>query len=92
MDVTYSADIDHIDDAVREAAQEAPGEAIRVRLQPTILRRGKDNQQRAWAGVSWNLSCPTVDEAIALREGLRAFFDAVAEDGIGAVLARLQQT
>lgn len=85
MNVTYSADIDHIDDPVREAALEAPGEPIKIRVQPTLFRRGKDNQQRAWAGVAWNLSCDTVEEVVALREALRAFFEAAEQHGIAHV-------
>lgn len=91
MNVTYSADIDHIDDPVRAAAEEAPGEPIKIRIQPSVLRRGKDNQQRAWAGVSWNLEVGAVDEAVALREALRAFFEVAERSDLGYLKSQLEQ-
>lgn len=91
--VNYSADVDHIDDSVREAEAERPGEPIRIRIQPTIFRRppGRDGQHRSWLDVSWTMECTDADEAIELRETMRIFFDTVGVKGIPAVKALLLQ-
>ena len=89
MEVNYSADIGHLDDPLREAKAEAPDEPLRIRLQLSIFRRGKDDQQRAWKGVAWNVQCDAIDEAVGLREALRAFFEAVVRVGPREVQAAL---
>jgi hypothetical protein len=84
MDVSYSAAPVDVDRALLEAAAERPGEAIIVRLQPTLYRfkpGQRSGQQQAWTGVSWSARPKTVDEAIALREALRVFFATVATKG-----------
>lgn len=90
MNTSYSADVEKIDEQIHQAAQErtATGETIRIRIQPSIYRRAL-GQHRMWQGVSWTLDCDTVEEAIALREGLRLFFDQIAADGPTAVRAKL---
>lgn len=89
METSYSADIDHIDDAVKLAAAERrEGESIRVRLQPSLYRRSV-GQHRDWAGVSWCIDCTGVEEAIALREALRVFFEALGRVGPNAVMVAL---
>jgi hypothetical protein len=89
MDVTYSADIGDLDQAVQDAQAERPGKPIKIRLQPTIFRlRGAEatgGDHQAWKGVSWTLECQTAQEAIGLRETLRAFFTAVGAVGAGPV-------
>jgi hypothetical protein len=87
MDVNYSAAINpDLDQPVYEAQAERPGKPIRIRLQPTIYRiRDTGGQQQAWTGVSWILECRTAEEAVALKEALRVFFDAVAASGPAAV-------
>lgn len=90
MDMTYSADIEHIDEPLHAAADELKaGEPIRVRIQPMLWRKTMA-QHRSWAGVSWTVNCRTVDEAIALREALRAFFEAIARVSPGQVQGALE--
>ena len=92
VNVAYSADLDHIDEPLYEAAGERPGQPVRIRLQPSVFRKlpGEQSQHRAWAGVSWTLDCRDVQEAIALREALRVFFEKVGQRGPEAVAALLQ--
>jgi hypothetical protein len=91
--VTYSADVDHIDDQAYEAEAERPGEPIRIRIQPSIFRKaaGAQGQHRAWLDVSWMLECKDAKEAIALREAMRIFFEQVGEKGAEAVRQQLIQ-
>lgn len=89
MEMTYSADVDHIDEPIQAAAEEQTAdETIRIRLQPSIFRR-RLGQHRMWAGVSWTVDCANLDEAIALRQALRAFFEALIRDGAAQVIADL---
>jgi hypothetical protein len=90
MEMTYSADVDHLDDAAHEAGAERvkPDEPIRVRIQPSLFRR-KVAQHRMWAGVSWTVDCATVEETIQLREALRVFFAAVVRLGPARVIGLL---
>lgn len=89
MEMSYSADVDHIDEPIIEAAGERKdGESIRVRVQPSIFRRLL-GQHRMWAGVSWTIDCSTVDEAIALRQAMQGFFSAIVRVGPMRVLAAL---
>jgi hypothetical protein len=81
MQMSYSADVDHIDEPLQDADTERKaGETIRIRVQPSIFRRTL-GQHRMWAGVSWTVDCQTMAEAIALREAMRAFFEAAARIG-----------
>lgn len=90
MRTVYSADVEHIDEPIEQAmAEMKPGEVLKIRLQPSIWRRGV-SQHRSWAGVSWSVDCENAKEAIDLREGLRAFFEAVQVHGIAAVTRALQ--
>ncbi len=67
MEMSYSKDVDKLDEPIIEAAAEQKaGETIRIRVQPSIFRR-KLGQHRMWPGVSWTLDCQNVDEAVALR-------------------------
>lgn len=85
LTVSYSADTTDLDAPVREAFEKAPGKPINLRLQPTILRRDLNGgQQRSWSRVTWNLACETVEEAVAVREALQEFFDAVQRVGVEA--------
>lgn len=90
MQTSYSADVEHIDEPIETAARERtkPDESIRIRVQPSILRRGL-GQHRMWAGVSWTVDCATVAEAIELRVALTAFFEALGRDGAAQVTADL---
>jgi hypothetical protein len=90
MEMSYSADVDHIDEPVIEAAAEQkPGETIRIRVQPSIFRRVL-GQHRMWPGVAWTVDCATPAEAVQLREALRAFFEAVVRVGPGPLIGELQ--
>jgi len=88
MQTSYSADVEHIDAPLEDAANERqPGETIRIRLQPSLFRR-QLGQHRMWKGVSWTVDCQDLAEAVALREALQAFFAAVAR--VGAVPLRFE--
>lgn len=90
METSYSADTEHIDEPIEAAAAErtAPDQTIRIRVQPSILRRGL-GQHRMWAGVSWTVNCTSVAEAVELRVALTAFFEALGRDGAAQVTADL---
>lgn len=90
MEMIYSADVEKIDEPIVQAASErtAEGETIRIRIQPSIYRRAL-GQHRMWQGVSWTLDCQTVEEAIALRETMRLFFEQMAAVGPAAMATRL---
>ena len=92
VNVAYSADVDHIDEAPFEAQAERPEEPIRIRVQPGIFRKaaGAAGQYKSWLDVSWIMECQNAEEAIALREAMRAFFEAVGDRGPIAVKALLQ--
>jgi len=92
MDVTYSADAVDLDRPAYEAQAERPDRAIRLRLQPTLLRvkAGQTlGNHRSWSGVSWTLECQTAEEAIAVRLALEAFFGALGVHGADAVRTAL---
>lgn len=92
MQISYSVSQRDLDQLVRDAAAERPGQPVRIRLQPTVYRQAADasrGQQAAWAGVSWNVECETPEEAIALRRALEAFFVGVATCGPLCVTAQL---
>ena len=89
MEQSYSADVDHIDEPIVAAATEQKaGETIRIRIQPSIFRRPL-GQHRMWPGVSWTVDCRDTAEAIALREAMRAFFEAVVRVGPVPLIAEL---
>lgn len=85
--VNYAADVEQIDRMIQEIAAERPEGDVRLRLQPTILRGG---DYRAWQGVSWTLTCQDAEEAIAVRDALKEFFQAVARTGAGVVEGALR--
>ncbi len=89
MTFNLGGDPHRIDGPVELAALERrEGEPIRVRLQPSVFRRGL-GQYRYWAGVSWTVDCRSVEEAVGLREALQAFFTALERGGVRAVVAAL---
>jgi hypothetical protein len=91
VNVAYSADVDHLDEAPREAEAERPNEPIRIRVQPGIFRKagGAAGQYKSWLDVSWIMECKDAEEAIALREAMRVFFEQVGTRGPEAVRAVL---
>lgn len=82
MEISYAADTEQIDAAIREMAAEQVDGIVRLRVQPTVRRSGN---YVSWPGVSWLVTCQDADEAIAVREALRAFFVAVGQRGPAAV-------
>jgi hypothetical protein len=89
MEMTYSKDVERLDEPIFEAAHEQkPGETIRIRIQPSIFRR-LHSQHRMWPGLSWTIDCQDTAEAIALREALRAFFEAVVRVGPAPLITEL---
>lgn len=91
MEMTYSKDVDRLDEPIQQAAAERTkaGETIRIRIQPSIFRRPL-GQHRMWPGVSWTLDCSSAEEAIALREAMRLFFEQVAQVGPAQMKADLE--
>lgn len=84
MEVSYSAGPRDVDRTLKHAQAERPGQPIRMRIQPTVLRQKpgqKEAQHTSWPGVSWVLECQTVDEAAGIRKALEAFFVAIAQHG-----------
>lgn len=84
LTVTYSADTTDLDAPVRAAAEASPGKPIHLRINPDILRRELGQSYRAWSKVTWNLTCETVEDAVAVREAMQEFFDAVQRVGAHA--------
>lgn len=92
MEVSYSADAVDLDKPAFEAQAERPDRAIRLRVQPTLLRVAQGESagnHRAWPGVSWSLECRTAEEAISVRQALTAFFAALSVHGPEAITKAL---
>lgn len=89
VDITYSADVLDLDAPAYEAAAERPDKPLRLRVQPTLLRQragdASGGNHQAWPGVSWTVECRDAEEAIAVRDALRAFFGALGAYGPAAV-------
>lgn len=89
MDVAYSAaSRDELDRPAYEAQAERPDKPVRLRIQPTLLRT--EGQHQAWPGVSWTVECQDAEETIAVREALRAFFEALGVQGPVVLATELQ--
>ena len=80
-----------VDETVRQAAQEAAGGPIKVRVQPQVYLKGKGARGAflAWRGVHWMITCTSVKEAQGLRKALTAFFAAVGRQGFVVVTKTL---
>jgi hypothetical protein len=85
--VQVTSSIAPIDNALEQAAIERPGEALRIRVQPAILRKptGKSGNFKAWKNLHWMVELTDVNEGRAFREALNAFFYVAGQQGIGAV-------
>jgi hypothetical protein len=88
----FTHDFADPDRPIAEALRERPGRAVRLRLQPQVLRDVPTNkrQYRAWKDVCWTLDVESVEEASALREALRAFFAAASHSGLDRVTTMLK--
>lgn len=87
-----TASIAPIDQPLEFAATERPGQPIRLRVQPAILRKleGKDVQNfQAWKNLHWMIELVDVGEGRMFREALSAFFLIAGSQGIGAVHQQL---
>lgn len=82
MQSAYAQDAADDRRPVEQAAAERPGKPILIRVHPTIFRGG---QYHSWKGVHWKLEVDSPDEAVALRDALQAFFQAVSTAGPHAV-------
>jgi hypothetical protein len=85
----FAQDIADQEQLIRAAFDERPGKAVKIRIQPMILRNGNYS---SWKQVRWTLDCDTVTEALAIRDAMRTFFEAMARCGpaaVGAALAKL---
>lgn len=86
MQVTSSiAPIDH---PLEQAAIERPGEPLRIRVQPSVMRKAEGKRAgnfQAWKNLHWMIELGDVTEGRAFREALNAFFFVAAQQGIGAV-------
>lgn len=82
MDMTYSGS-QTTDQTLTEARAAAPGQPIRLRLQPQLFIKGRGYQ--AWRLVSWAVRCQTAGEVKELRRALEAFFTRIERDGPAAV-------
>ena len=89
MLVDYSAEPKELNQFVLDIAAEHKTGEVRIRLQPTIYR---DGQYKPWPGITWMLSAESAEEAIQVKEMLRACFAAVGRlDGPTPVLEALEK-
>jgi len=87
-----NSSISPVDQSIIDAIEERPGEPIRIRLQPTVLRFREGDPRasyQAWKDLHWLVELDDLDEVRALREGLAAFFWIAGQHGIGAVRDKL---
>lgn len=79
---------------VEEAfAERGEGKALRVRIQPQLLRNAKvkhrGTQYMVWKDVSWTLDCASPEEVLGVRDALAVFFRALAAMGPAALIRLL---
>jgi hypothetical protein len=82
----FSRDLSDPDQPVKDAAKDRPGQPIKVRIQPMLLHK---RQYVSWKQVRWTLDCDNVAEALATRDAMEQFFQALARIGPDAVRAAL---
>lgn len=90
---TFHGDPIDLDAPLNELAAAFPDRPIRLWIQPNFVwpKPGQRPVHRGWSGVSWSLQCPTVADAIALRQALEAFFVGVTEFGAEALMTAIRQ-
>lgn len=77
-----------------EAAETRPGKPIRLRMQPQLYFHLANKQYRtgaflSWRSVYWNVLCPTVADALKVRDALGSLFKALAVLDADEVIAIL---
>jgi len=87
----FKRDLADPDQAVWDTAAERPGQPIRMRVQPTLLR-GTDSRHQylPWRDMRWVLTCDTPEETFAVRDAMAVFFERLSEAGPARVIAQLQ--
>jgi hypothetical protein len=75
--VKFAGEERDIDQQLKEAADVAPTDPIKIRLQPQIFQAGEGYQ--AWKRLSWVLQFKDVEAVVAFRERLSAFMVAQGE-------------
>lgn len=93
MQISYGLEQYDVNDSLNEAAESVPGQAIRVRVQPQLYIKRPSHRTPmylAWRGVYWTMECADVQEGMALREAMSAFFAALPA-GTAAVIAALDK-
>lgn len=86
MQVSYSADVEQIDQMVRDIAASREEGDVAIRLQPTLLYSGN---YVAWQGVSWRVTAANPEEAFALRDAIQALLQGCARHGAVEMQARV---
>lgn len=86
----YSKDVTDPDQIIRDAEKERPGQPIKLRFQPMVLR--KTGQYQGWKQVAWTLECDNGAEVFSMRNALAVFFQALSRIGPAQVIKVLQGT
>ena len=86
--------VKRIDEPVWAAQASAPGEKLRLRIQPQLFVKKATDTIRGgtylgWKGVFWNVSCESVAEVIAIRDALVRFFALLEHAGVDYVIEAL---
>jgi uncharacterized protein CbrC (UPF0167 family) len=71
------------DKLIRDAAAERPGQAIKLRLQPMVLRA--TGQYQGWKQTSWTMECDNAAEVLTMRDAMQTFFETLGRVGPRAV-------
>jgi hypothetical protein len=86
----FVRDLADPDQPVLDALAERPGKPLKIRVQPMLLRMTSGRgQYQSWKQVRWTLDCDTAEEAFAIRDALRSFFETMSRCGPRAVHAAL---
>ena len=66
-----------VDESLFDSINERPGQTIRIRVQPTILRQREGDARasyQSWKDLHWLIEITSLQEAQAFRQALTAFF------------------
>lgn len=86
MEMSFSGDVPDLDEDPRLAIR--PDGGVNLRVQPALLL--PSGNYRPWRGVAWTVRCGSPEEAIAVRDALRACFEAIGRRGAAAVQHTLE--